>query len=100
VWGNFQSLRIFWDILTALQTPTIDIPLSGKNATMFDYGSRDIKVDFSETKISMMLPVWLVFLYLGSNTILNFLNIYWFGKMIETVQSRFQSKDQVAKKKE
>lgn len=98
VWGNYQSLRIFWDILTALQTSSIDIPLA-KNATMFDYGNPDIKVNLSETSVTMTLPIWLVFIYLGSNSILNFLNIYWFGKLIETVKSRFQPKDQVEKKK-
>jgi hypothetical protein len=99
-WGNYQSLRIFWDLLTALQIPTVNVPLTAHNATMFDYGNPDIKIDFSETKITMVLPMWLVFIYLGSNSILNFLNIYWFGKMIETVRSRFEPKDQVAKKKE
>ncbi len=33
--------------------------------------------------------MWLVVLYLGSNTLLNFLNIYWFGKMIQALKKRF-----------
>ena len=36
------------------------------------------------------VPVWLAVVYLGSNIVLNTLNFYWFGKMIETVRSRFQ----------
>lgn len=36
------------------------------------------------------VPSWLAGVYLGSNIVLNTLNFYWFGKMIETVRSRFQ----------
>lgn len=36
------------------------------------------------------VPVWLACTYLGSNVVLNTLNFYWFGKMIETVKKRFQ----------
>jgi hypothetical protein len=35
------------------------------------------------------VPVWLGFTYLGSNIILNTLNFYWFGKMIEALRKRF-----------
>ena len=36
------------------------------------------------------VPIWLACTYLGSNIVLNTLNFYWFGKMIETVKKRFQ----------
>ena len=45
------------------------------------------------------VPLWLAFTYLGSNVILNTLNFYWFGKMIETVRKRFQPPKE-AKRKE
>lgn len=35
------------------------------------------------------VPLWLACVYLGSNSILNLLNYYWFTKMIQTVASRF-----------
>lgn len=35
------------------------------------------------------VPVWLAVTYLSSNVVLNSLNFYWFGKMIETVRKRF-----------
>lgn len=38
------------------------------------------------------VPVWLAVTYLSSNTVLNSLNFYWFGKMIETVRKRFEKK--------
>ena len=47
------------------------------------------------------MPVWLALVYLTSNVVLNTLNFYWFGKMIETVKNRFaESKDKSKKKKE
>lgn len=36
-----------------------------------------------------MVPMWLAVVYLGSNIVLNTLNFYWFGKMIETIKKRF-----------
>lgn len=38
------------------------------------------------------IPIWLAVIYLSSNVLLNSLNIYWFGKMIETVRKRFEKK--------
>ena len=34
--------------------------------------------------------MWLAITYLTSNVVLNSLNFYWFGKMIETVRKRFK----------
>ena len=40
------------------------------------------------------MPAWLAVVYLSSNVVLNTLNFYWFGKMIETIKKRFaESKD-------
>lgn len=39
-----------------------------------------------------VVPTWLACVYLGSNVVLNTLNFYWFGKMIETIKKRFQEK--------
>ena len=36
------------------------------------------------------VPIWLASTYLTSNIILNTLNFYWFGKMIETIRKRFK----------
>ena len=35
------------------------------------------------------VPLWLALSYLGSNVVLNGLNWYWFGKMIEAIRKRF-----------
>ena len=40
------------------------------------------------------MPAWLAIVYLSSNVVLNTLNFFWFGKMIETIRKRFaESKD-------
>ena len=35
------------------------------------------------------VPKWLAVVYLGANIVLNTLNFYWYGKMIETIKKRF-----------
>ena len=35
------------------------------------------------------IPKWLAVVYLGANIVLNTLNFYWYGKMIETIKKRF-----------
>lgn len=35
------------------------------------------------------VPLWLAGAYLASNIVLNCLNIFWFGKMVATIRSRF-----------
>ena len=46
------------------------------------------------------MPAWLAIVYLSSNVMLNTLNFYWFGKMIETIKKRFaESNDEKGGKK-
>lgn len=46
------------------------------------------------------MPAWLAIVYLSSNVVLNTLNFYWFGKMIETIKKRFvESKEQKGARK-
>lgn len=46
------------------------------------------------------MPLWLGLTYLASNLVLNALNIYWFGKMIDTIRKRFEApkEERVAEK--
>jgi hypothetical protein len=89
LWGNYQSIRMYSDVWTALHTPgfsQIEI-----NNPIFAYQKfPDSGSDYKDGSGKMGLPMWLVFAYLGSNTILNFLNIYWFAKMIQALRRRFQ----------
>lgn len=80
LWGNYQSFLIYRDVWTALHSNAV--------------GATDIfRYADVGTEKQLTLPVWLVVVYLGSNTVLNFLNVYWFGKMIQTVRKRFQPKE-------
>ena len=46
------------------------------------------------------MPAWLAIVYLSSNVVLNTLNFFWFGKMIETIRKRFaESKDKTGRRK-
>ena len=70
VWGPIQSFAVFRDVYLAWQNPS---PISSQLESLSTY----------------TLPAWLGLTYLGSNTILNLLNYYWFGKMIEAIRKRF-----------
>lgn len=62
LWGTYQSVRMYQDIWTALQTPGGGLPV----------------------------PPWLAAAYVVSNTTLSVLNFYWFGRMVKTVRRRFE----------
>lgn len=71
LWGTYQSFRMYQDVWLALKTPG-ELPV----------------------------PPWLAAAYLASTTMLSVLNVYWFGRMIKTISSRFDKpKSNVAKKK-
>ena len=65
VWGPIQSYSVFRDVWDAYWNP----PLTRAEG--------------------IEVPLWLALTYLGSNTILNCLNYYWFGRMIDAVRKRF-----------
>ncbi|KAL8786479.1 MAG: hypothetical protein Q9195_008184 [Heterodermia aff. obscurata] len=60
VWGVYQSVNMYRDIWHAYS-------LRGNDP----------------------VPPWLAVAYVASNTVLNVLNFYWFGRMVTTVKKRF-----------
>jgi hypothetical protein len=90
LWGNYQSVRVYSDVWTALQTSGAAISLANNTATFVYERHPDLVFGAAENTATIALPIWLAGIYLGSNTILNILNIYWFGKMVQTVRKRFQ----------
>ncbi|KAK4695735.1 hypothetical protein P7C71_g2063, partial [Lecanoromycetidae sp. Uapishka_2] len=85
LWGSYQSVRVFRDVWSAWNydsvmrsKPVFEPTVEGLELMRFagDY----------------VVPTWLACVYLGSNVVLNTLNFYWFGKMIETIKKRFQEK--------
>ena len=109
VWGTWQSIMVYKDMWYALQqtwsssagSSPLQVPMN-VNAHVF-HPTRDGSMCIDETcaranaEISRFkdftaggVPTWLVLTYVASNLILNFLNYFWFGKMVETVLKRFR----------
>jgi hypothetical protein len=75
IYGTYQSVRVFGDILQAIDThPSAEERLS----PLMMFATKDSTV-----------PLWLGAVYLASNLTLNSLNIYWFFMMIKAVRKRF-----------
>jgi hypothetical protein len=106
VWGTYQSLRVYQDVWAAVQSKPMNVTdvLAKRMASpavlnaLVD-GEEVVKANEEVLKFAgrNVVPVWLAITYLGSNLILNSLNFYWFGKMIETVMKRFRPKEEGVK---
>jgi len=95
IWGNLSSFWVFYDIFRSIQKGHTDL-------TTFDFGAphifstRDLLRIYGEEQGQRLafvggqkIPLWLALAYLSSNITLNSLNIFWFGKMIQTIRKRF-----------
>lgn len=109
VWGTWQSVMVYKDMWFALRqtwsasaSSALQDPVS-LNAQVFQ-ATRGGGMCIDETcaranaEISRFkdytaggVPAWLVGTYVASNMVLNFLNYFWFGKMVETVLKRFRA---------
>ncbi len=100
-WGTYQSLRVYQDVWAAVHhTPAaarINFDALAANNTA---GAMDAKAGNSAAPIHSdvmryageeYIPLWIGFVYLGSNIVLNTLNFYWFRQMIDAVRKRFQA---------
>ncbi|KAA8573682.1 hypothetical protein EYC84_005259 [Monilinia fructicola] len=100
VWGTYQSLRVYQDVWRSMHnqpasSASINIDaLANGTASALDaaagHSATPIHNDIMRFANDEFIPLWLGFTYLGSNIVLNTLNFYWFGKMIEAVRKRFQ----------
>ncbi|KAF2874646.1 TLC domain-containing protein [Massariosphaeria phaeospora] len=91
VWGTYQSLQVGSEVWRAVMTNNITLtdPAFGKlsNGTLApDLVPQAQIMRFAGERV---VPHWLAACYLASNFVLNGLNWFWFGKMIETLRSRF-----------
>jgi len=95
LWGTYQSVRVYQDVWAGLHYESSTSQAAGM---VFEpLGEADEVMRFAGNRA---LPSWLAGVYLGSNIVLNTLNFYWFGKMIETIKSRFrESKGKAGKEK-
>lgn len=107
LWGSWQSVLVYRDMWIALKQTwaASSSPLQGPvsiNAQVFqavrggglcmDETCARANAEISRFKSYTAdgVPTWLVGTYVVSNLILNFLNYFWFGKMVETVLKRFR----------
>lgn len=97
LWGTYQSIRVYQDVWAGLHLDTTARLAEQAKASIFEpFGEEDEVMRYAA---DFALPKWLAATYLISNTVLNTLNFYWFGKMIETVRKRFRD-PKTDKKKE
>ncbi|KAL8747672.1 MAG: hypothetical protein Q9190_000468 [Brigantiaea leucoxantha] len=120
LWGTYQSLRVYQDCWAGIHVKnTIPVPSTSfpatlnssdimTNGTMVSHPTgipallhtRDVEDLMFFNPSPEPIPTWLALVYLGSNIVLNTLNVYWFGKMVETVRKRFKPKPTVEGKDE
>ncbi|KAJ5085348.1 hypothetical protein N7532_010119 [Penicillium argentinense] len=107
VWGTWHSIMIYKDMWYALQQTwsAAASPLQAPatvNAHVFRLDSGSVCIDETCARANAEIarfkdftatgvPTWLVVTYVTSNLILNFLNYFWFSKMVETVLKRFRT---------
>ena len=85
LWGTYQSIRVYQDVWAALHCDT-----AIKAEPMLEPAKDDDQKIIMRFAGEYVIPTWLACVYLGSNIVLNTLNFYWFGKMIETIKKRFR----------
>jgi hypothetical protein len=97
VWGNWNSYIVFRDQLAlhlkghnnyALRHPTVKSvsPYSIEELLAL----RNDKIgQLNAFNREQYVPLWIPLVYLLSNLVLNSLNLFWFGKMIQTIRTRF-----------
>ena len=108
VWGGYQSVRVYQDVWAAMHlntttmgyldtTSVVDsispmfVPRNGELCL----GEQSCVAAQAEVMKfagpgTRPVPIWLGAIYLAANILLNSLNIYWFGRMIDTVTKRFK----------
>ncbi|KAH7562393.1 hypothetical protein BM1_01913 [Bipolaris maydis] len=91
VWGTYQSIRVFGDVYHLYMNgyvPQHD-PEVGKLSDDTYVNNAGFKNHLLQYSVGQTIPLWIISAYLASNLILNGLNWFWFGKMIETLRKRF-----------
>lgn len=105
VWGTYQSIRVYQDVWKAVHHKPAaagihyDVMNSTSTAAAEAAAGKSampIHHDIMKFAGEEFVPLWLGLTYLASNLVLNTLNFYWFGKMIEALRKRF--KPQTVKK--
>ena len=88
LWGTYQSIRVYQDVWSAMHFDATSRLTKRATEQIFEPLGEDDEV--MRYAGEYVVPIWLAWVYLVSNIVLNTLNFYWFGKMIETVRKRFR----------
>jgi len=99
VWGTYQSVRVYQDVwaimhrkpaAASIHFDALNNSSAAAAEAIAGKSAAPIHGNIMQFAGEEFVPLWLAFTYLGSNVVLNTLNFYWFGKMVETVRKRFQ----------
>ena len=99
VWGTYQSASIYQDMWKARShyESTSEIYYKNvENGTLTarigpaSLNTKPFRNDMMQFAGEEDCPLWIALVYWGSTIILDSLNFYWFGKMIDAVRRRFQ----------
>lgn len=97
VWGIYSSTWVFHDMFHLVRTGHSDFVLRVPSGQLKTYSTnellriaRDREGQSTAFNYEHFTPVWIPIVYLLSNLVLNSLNIFWFGKMIQTIRTRFE----------
>lgn len=106
-WGTYQSLRVYQDMWRAVHhtpaagTINYDIMANGTAqaaAAAAGKSAAPIHNELMKFAGEEYLPLWLAITYLASNLVLNTLNFFWFGKMIDAMRKRFTGPKEIKEK--
>jgi hypothetical protein len=97
VWGLYSSAWVFKDMFLLVRKGHSDFGLRVPSGQLRSYSTEELlriaNDPIGQTtafNYELYTPVWIPFVYLISNLVLNSLNIFWFGKMIQTIRTRFE----------
>ena len=96
VWGIYSSAWVFKDMFQLVSRGHSDFGLRVPHGTIRTM-STDELLRIAKDPVGQQIafntelytPLWIPLVYLVSNLVLNSLNIFWFGKMIQTLRTRF-----------
>jgi hypothetical protein len=92
IWGNISSILVFYDIFRGVRygnSQHITTARPSYTPAELLAIARDGDGQRMAFATESSIPLWLAAIYLASNLTLNSLNVFWFGKMIQTIRKRF-----------
>ena len=96
VWGIYSSCWVFRDMYWLIRDGHTNFAARVPSGQMHVMSTEELlaisRDPIGQTQAfnqERYLPIWIPIVYLASNLVLNTLNVFWFGKMIETIRTRF-----------